>query len=146
MSNLLQRFFDKIIIQLAEPQNQFQKNVNRTYDQLLYHNKLFINKMRNICRYMMREVDDSDAESDIKQSDHFTKLLPELGLIEYILHIEQLLSIEEFANMCNHVPAYQYYNEQVFPIPYDYVPLNLFDSGRYDVNIVLGQQNVPYKN
>lgn len=72
--------------------------------------------------------------------DDVVKVLPEVALIEYVLNIEQLLTINEFGELFDFIPQFQYYDELVWPVPFDFTPDNVYDWGRYDINLIFGRQ------
>lgn len=134
-----QRFFDKLIFATSEPNVLIIKNPERNFESLQYYNQMLIKRVMYVCEKI------STAEQPVDPSnlgDDMVKLLPEVALIEYVLNIEQLLTIIEFGELFDFIPQFQYYEELVWPIPFDYTPNNVYDWGRYDINLIFGRQKM----
>lgn len=93
----------------------------------------FIDKVTNICLLIVERPSIIDDVSQIKLSD--TEVLPQIELIERTLKMALLQTIDEFANIYCCVPEFFDYETNVWPHPYDYLPDNVFDWGKFDVNL-----------
>lgn len=92
-----------------------------------------IKKVTNIC-VQLKNDDVSTLTTSTLHND-YKKCLPEAALIDSVLKSNQLQSVTEFANQFGQIPEFFHYNEYVWPIPYDFVPDNVFDWGKYDINL-----------
>lgn len=128
-----------MIFAISEPNVLIIKNPARDFDSLQYHNQMVIKKVMSVCEKISKEEQPLDPNN---LTDEVVKLLPEAALIEYVLNIEQLLTINEFGALFDFIPQFQYYNEMVWPIPFDYTPDNVYDWGRYDINLIFGRQKM----
>lgn len=103
---------------------------------------MVIKKVYNICTKINENSDKSSGSNQkhLLAPAQYSKLLPEAALIDYVLKTEQNFHIQDFANRFELVPEFEHYDEQVWPIPYDFTPNNVYDWGRYDINLVFGKQ------
>lgn len=92
-----------------------------------------IEKLTNICLQIAESPSIIDDTSNIKLKD--MELLPQTELIEKILRISSLQTISEFADIYCCVPEFFDYQTNVWPHPYDFLPDNVFDWGKFDVNL-----------
>lgn len=139
MTKSFQRYFDKLIFAISEPKVLIIKNPGRTFESLQYYNQMLIKRVMSVCEKI------SAAEMPFEPKnllDDVVKVLPEVALIEYVLNIEQLLTVSEFGELFDFIPQFQYYDELVWPIPFDYTPDNVYDWGRYDINLIFGRQKM----
>lgn len=66
--------------------------------------------------------------------------LPATDLLDFILTIDHLISVNEFSDIFGTIPQYYHYDEQVWTIPYDFIPDNVYDWGEYDINYTFGDR------
>lgn len=121
------------------------KSVGRDFDQQLYQVQLLVKRITNICKVMSQndsidtERQQDDDEISLEPID-VNKLVPEISLLEYVLQINHLMTVENFFSLFDSVPAFEHYDEKVWPIPYDFTPNNIYDNGKYDINLIFGKQ------
>lgn len=92
-----------------------------------------INKMTKICLQIVEDPSIIDDTLNIELNG--MELLPPTEMIENILKITSLQTIEEFADIYGFVPEFFDYETAVWPHPYDFLPDNVFDWGKFDVNL-----------
>lgn len=92
-----------------------------------------VEKMTNICLQIIEDPSTIDDTSHIKLDD--MEMLPQTELIDKILKIPSLQTISEFADIYCYVPEFFDYETNVWPHPYDFLPDNVFDWGKFDVNL-----------
>lgn len=122
----------------AEPQVLIIKDPKRDVESLLFHNHLLVKRVIDLCTKIWHNLGEFEAAAQL--SGDIVKLLPEAALIDYVLKTEQLLTLGEFAAIFNSIPPFDYYDERVWPIPADYTPDNVYDWGKYDINLIFGRQ------
>lgn len=128
-----------MIFAISEPKVLIIKNPERNFDSLQYYNQMIIKRVMSVCEMIFTAEHPFDPNN---LGDDIVKLLPEVALIEYVLNIEQLLTITEFGELFDFIPQFEYYDELVWPIPFDYTPDNVYDWGRYDINLIFGRQKM----
>lgn len=125
------------------------KNASRNIDQLNFHTILLIKKIMTACQLIaeneeikrqLTEDDEPPAVDDDTQMSELKKILPEVALIDYVLETEQLLTFDECIKIFEYIPEYVYYHDLVWPIPYDFTPDNVYDNGKYDINLIFGNK------
>lgn len=94
---------------------------------------MLIEKVTNICLQIVSNSAMIDVMSNMKTDD--VEMLPQIELIEKILKMPSLQSITEFAEVFCCVPEFFDYEMNVWPHPYDFLPDNVFDWGKFDVNL-----------
>lgn len=92
-----------------------------------------INKLTNICLQVAENPSIIDDTSHLKLKD--LEMLPQTEMIEKILKITSLQTIEKFAKIYGCIPEFFDYETNVWPHPYDFLPDNVFDWGKFDVNL-----------
>lgn len=81
--------------------------------------------------------DGDDEEVEEEMSVHsFGHALPDLALMERLLLAKETLGAREFVGMFKRIASEGNYGEQVWPMPFDFTPDNLYDWGRYDINLI----------
>lgn len=120
------------------------KNVSRDIDQLHYYAQLMVKRIMTVCEAIIHDDEMSDQHNSEEDGAYepvdFQKLLPEVSFIEYVLQIDQLMAMRLFLNLFEMVPPFEHYDEKVWPIPYDFTPNNVYDNGKYDINLIFGKQ------
>lgn len=121
------------------------KNVSRDIDQVYYYTKVLIYRLMTACRAICEderrtiEHQQNDEDEELPRED-INKLLPELALIEYVFQIDLLMTFAFFAELFESIPTPSHYDNAVWPIPYDFTPDNVYDNGKYDINLTFGKQ------
>lgn len=92
-----------------------------------------IEKLTKLCLQIAAKPSTIDDMSQIKTND--MEILPQIELIDKILKISSLQTMSEFADIYCYVPEFFDYETNVWPHPYDFLPDNVFDWGKFDVNL-----------
>lgn len=97
---------------------------------------LFMQKMYFLCtKIKEEEADESQAFKSIYISSDFEDSIPDEKLMDYILDIENLQTIQEFASVYGDYSSMLNYTDDLWPIGHDQVPNNVFDWAEYDINL-----------
>lgn len=72
-------------------------------------------------------------------SEH-NKLLPDKAHLEFVLNITKLMTLVDYSNLYGKLPHIDKYKEVVWPLPFDFVPNNVFDWEKYDINLTFGNK------
>ncbi len=81
------------------------------------------------------EADEGQAFKSIYISSDFEDSIPDEKLMDYILDIGNLQTIQEFASIYGDYSSMLNYTDDLWPIAHDNVPDNVFDWGEYDINL-----------
>lgn len=121
------------------------KNVGRDFDQQLFQIQLLVKRITTVCKVIAQNDKNAKRESYKNEDDEIPlktidiqKLLPEVSLMDYVLQLDQLMTVEHFCDLILYVPPFEHYDEKVWPIPFDFTPNNIYDNGKYDVNYMFG--------
>lgn len=124
------------------------KSVGRDFDQQLYHVQLLVKRMTTVCK-VIAENDRGMTQPEHEEEDDdyvpfepidVQKILPEVSLLDYVLQVDHLMTMDTFFSLFESVPSFEHYDEKVWPIPYDFTPNNIYDNGKYDINLIFGRQ------
>lgn len=97
---------------------------------------LFLKKMYYLCtKTREEESDEGTAFKSIYISNELEDQVPDEKLMDYILDIKQLQTIQEFANIYGDYSSMLNYVDHLWPIAHDNVPNNVFDWNEYDINL-----------
>lgn len=143
----MQRYTEKVLYCIGDPPVVIMKSVGRDFDQQLYYVQLMVKRITTVCKVISQNERGIAAQKDEEDDDAFPfepvdvqKLLPEVSLLDYVLQIDHLMTIDKFFSLFESVPAFEHYDEKVWPIPYDFTPNNIYDNGKYDINLIFGKQ------
>lgn len=132
----------------GDPPVQIMKQVSRDPATLQQQTRRFLKKWLRACTLMAQDIEAekmhrrTNAGESFEASLDYLKALPETSLVDYVLRNEMLLALGEFVANFERIPHFDYYNELVWPIPYDFTPKNVYDWDIYDVNMIFGKQKV----
>lgn len=128
---IFQRFFEKMFYAYAKPHAKLSQDNALEHEVIL---KDIINRLTKISLTIIANPTTViDDKSHLKLPDK--KILPSTEMIDQILQISSLQTIEEFADIYGCVPEFFDYETHVWPHPYDLLPDNVFDWGKFDVNL-----------
>lgn len=138
---LKQRFTDSIIYRNVDtPDSVIAKSIDR---EDIQNTQLMVSKLITVCKAISQ--DEADAKLHKMESSPFEpvdtkKIMPGISLIENILKIEHLMTLDHFFQIFNLTLSFEHYDELVWPIPNDFMPDHVYDNGRYDVNLTFNIQ------
>lgn len=136
-NNINQRFLEKIVWRLANlPENS---DVDPTADTERNISN-FLKKMY----YLFKKIKEEEADEDTTfKSFYLTSDLeewtPDEQLMEAVLDVEGLQTIQEFASIYGDCASMLTFEETLWPVSHDHVPTNVFNHGKYDVNLTFGR-------
>lgn len=146
----LQRITEKVLFVYGDPPVLIMKSAGRDFDQMQYHVQMMVKRITNLCQVVAqndvgttqhRQDSDEDADDELPfEPIDVQKLLPEVALIEYVLQVDLLMTLKQFLDIFEFIPPFEHYDEKVWPIPYDFTPDNIYDNGKYDINLIFGKQ------
>lgn len=65
---------------------------------------------------------------------------PDERLMDAVLDVEDLQTIQEFADIYGDCASMLTFEETLWPVSHDHVPSNVFNFGKYDVNLTFGKE------
>lgn len=142
----LQRIFNKIIWRLADPpeeeENRDQTNVDDKDDDPLRNSANFLKIIYDLCKYInFDDLDDNSTISMLYLPSTYNDLIPNEDSMNAILAIDFLPTVSEYGSeIFGVIPQHYHHSELVWPVPYDFTPHNIFDVGKYDVNLTFGNE------
>ncbi|EDO63777.1 AGAP005994-PA [Anopheles gambiae str. PEST] len=63
---------------------------------------------------------------------------PDIAVLEYLLGLKCLFTVPEYASFYGRLPDVSSFPDRVWPIPKDLTPYDVFEAGKYDVNLTFG--------
>lgn len=132
-NNINQRFLEKIVWRLAnlpehsdiDPSGNVERNIST-----------FLKKMYYLFKKIREEEADEEAtfKSFYLTSD-LEEFTPDEKLMDAVLDVEELQTIEEFANIYGDCGSMLTFEDPLWPVPHDHMPNNILTPGKYDVNL-----------
>jgi hypothetical protein len=138
-NNINQRFLEKIIWRLAtlpettdcDPNGIDEKNIS-----------VFLKKMYYLFKKIKEEEADEDATfKSFYLTTDLEEWIPDEKLMDSVLKVDDLQTIQEFANNFGNFELMLTFEEQLWPVSHDYVPSHAFGSGKYNVNLTFGKDS-----
>jgi hypothetical protein len=129
----LQRFFEKIVWRFAtfpdtsDASESMEKNIST-----------FLKKMY----YLFKKIKEEEADEETAfKSYYLTSELeewtPDQQLLDAVLNIDLLQTIEEFANIYGDCASMLTLDDPHWPVQHDHVPSTTMSTcGKYDVNLI----------
>lgn len=114
-------------------------------DELLARShQLLVHKILATCQAISEQQVGNEMEREAAATSNvapelspiYVGMLPAVPLIDCMLRCRYMLGLDEFVNMFERIPANECYGEQIWPIAHDFTPDNLYDWGRYDINLI----------
>lgn len=136
-NNINQRFLEKIVWRLANLPEVSDFDVN---DNVEHNISTFLKKMY----YLFKKIKEEEADEDTTfKSFYLTSDLeewtPDDRLMDAVLDVEQLQTIQQFAKIYGDCASMLTFEEVLWPVSHDHVPSNIFNFGKYDVNLTFGK-------
>lgn len=63
---------------------------------------------------------------------------PDAAVLNYLLSLNCLFTIQEYGQFYGVLPDVTSFRDRVWPMLQDYVPYDVFDSGKYQINLTFG--------
>lgn len=139
-NNANQRFFQRCIIKFAEPLPSLAEKIAKNDTETVQNRiNLLLNRIYELCRKMHNdEIEENKTIRSKFLTGLYIKILPDTDLIDFILTIPTIQSIVDYGKIFGRIPDDIEYDGQVWPVPYDFLPNNVFDWGKYDINLTFG--------
>lgn len=97
--------------------------------------------MNDLCKKVREEeMDDSAGFKSSYLSGDLKRITPDSHSLDTILEMDELQSISDYCKILNEIPSFSSYGENIWPIPYDFIPSNAFDFSEYDINLNFWQK------
>lgn len=90
-------------------------------------------------------LDDDENEDIIHVPPEMSKWMPETALLDYFSQLTCIMNLSELYDTINLNAEFYHYDENIWPLPFDYLPEDVFDNGKYDINLTFGQTQKPTK-
>ena len=102
---------------------------------------IFLSKVYLICQKIREEeADEGQAFKSIYLPTEVEHETPDIELMDYILKMDHFETIQEFASVFGNCESMLTFVDDCWPIQNDNMPNNMFDWGKYDVNLTFGDQ------
>lgn len=70
--------------------------------------------------------------------ENYEEHTPDAVVLEYLLNLKCLFTIQEYGQFYGVVPDVTTFKDKVWPIPQDLTPYDVFDTGKYQINLTFG--------
>ena len=129
-----QRFLEKIVWRFANLPEVSDVTLNREHNISTLLKKMY---------YLFRQIKEEEADEGTSFKSYylateFEEYTPDEKLLDYVLGVDDLQTIQEFASMYGDCSSMLTFVDEKWPIAHDNMPSNVFDWGKYDVNLTFG--------
>lgn len=101
----------------------------------------FLRKVYLICHKIREEeADEGQAFKSIYLPTEVEHETPDIQLMDFILKMEHFQTIQEFASVFGNCESMLTYVDDCWPIQNESLPIDMFEWGKYDVNLTFGDQ------
>ncbi|CAO1322045.1 unnamed protein product [Diamesa hyperborea] len=133
-NNVNQRFLEKIVWRFANLPEVSDVTQNREHNISIMLKKMY---------YLFRQIKEEEADEGTSFKSYyldteFEEYTPDEKLLDYVLEVEDLQTIQQFASMYGDCSSMIQFIDDKWPIAHDNMPSNVFDWGKYDVNLTFG--------
>lgn len=140
-TNINQRFFRRIIWRIAEFPSTFYRAPDTVNDKKFHQCQTMIEKVYELSKKIREEeLDDSAGFKSSYLSTDYKHFTPDPTLLDAVLDMNELQSITDYSDVISQIPAFFGFAEQVWPIPHDLTPNNVFNWKEYDINLNFWQK------
>ncbi|XP_058831145.1 uncharacterized protein LOC131689841 [Topomyia yanbarensis] len=140
-NNINQRFFRKLVWRFADYLNGLEPTVIDTKDSNVVEKTInaFMVKVYTLCKMVRtEELDERTAFKSLYLDENYEEHTPDAALLEYLLSLKCLFTIQEYGQFYGVLPDVTTFRDKVWPIPQDFTPYDVFDSGKYQINLTFG--------
>uniref|UniRef100_A0A182S5D4 BLUF domain-containing protein n=1 Tax=Anopheles funestus TaxID=62324 RepID=A0A182S5D4_ANOFN len=156
-NNINQRFFRKLVWRASDYLNELPRTELDQRDPNLTQNTIdaFLVKVYKLCKMVREEELDESKSRHRKPSgerviligsafkslyldENYEEHTPDIGVLEYLLGLKCLFTVPEYAMFYGKLPDVTSFRDRVWPIPKDLTPYDVFETGKYDVNLTFG--------
>ena len=142
-NNINLRFLEKIVWRLATlPETVTDFDAKSSKEENI---SKFLKKMY----YLFKKIKEEEADEDTTfksfyLSSDLEEWTPEQQLMDSVLDVDELQTIQEFASIYGDSSSMLTFEEALWPVAHDHIPSsNVFNFGKYDVNLTFGKDAKP---
>uniref|UniRef100_A0ABM2AQP7 BLUF domain-containing protein n=1 Tax=Anopheles coluzzii TaxID=1518534 RepID=A0ABM2AQP7_ANOCL len=140
-NNINQRLFRKLVWRVSDYLNELkrteldQRNPNLTQGTI----NAFLVQVYQLCKMVREEeLDERSAFKSLYLDENYEEHTPDIAVLEYLLGLKCLFTVPEYASFYGRLPDVSSFRDRVWPIPKDLTPYDVFEAGKYDVNLTFG--------
>uniref|UniRef100_A0A182P5K8 BLUF domain-containing protein n=1 Tax=Anopheles epiroticus TaxID=199890 RepID=A0A182P5K8_9DIPT len=156
-NNINQRFFRKLVWRVSDYLAELKRTELDQRDPNLTQNTIdaFMVKVYKLCKMVREEeLDESKLPAGARRSNHtfltgtafkslyldeiYEEHTPDIAVLEHLLGLKCLFTVPEYAAFYGRLPDVTSFRDVVWPIPKDLTPYDVFEAGKYDVNLTFG--------
>ncbi|XP_053672707.1 uncharacterized protein LOC128723029 [Anopheles nili] len=140
-NNINQRFFRKLVWRVFDYMDSLPQTELDQRDPNLIQSTIdaFLVKLFKLCKQVRaEELDENSAFKSLYLYDYCKEYTPDTALVEYLLTLPCLFTVQEYAAFYGRLPDVDGLRDRIWPIPKDLTPYDVFETGRYDVNLTFG--------
>ncbi|XP_058122955.1 uncharacterized protein LOC131293944 [Anopheles ziemanni] len=140
-NNINQRFFRKLVWRASDYLNELPRTELDQQDPRLTQNTInaFLVKVYRLCKMVREEeLDERSAFKSLYLDENYEEHTPDITVLEYLLGLDCLFTVPEYAAFYGKLPDVTSFRDRIWPIPKDLTPYDVFEAGKYDVNLTFG--------
>uniref|UniRef100_A0A182X756 BLUF domain-containing protein n=1 Tax=Anopheles quadriannulatus TaxID=34691 RepID=A0A182X756_ANOQN len=148
-NNINQRLFRKLVWRVSDYLNELKRTELDQRDPNLTQGTInaFLVQVYQLCKMVREEeLDESKFNSHRERSafkslyldENYEEHTPDIAVLEYLLGLKCLFTVPEYASFYGRLPDVSSFRDRVWPIPKDLTPYDVFEAGKYDVNLTFG--------
>lgn len=134
-----QRFTEGILFRNCDTQHMVAPSSITRGD--LENTQQMVEILMFVCKIISQNEENLKHFKAEEEPVNFLRMLPTVSLIDNVLKIDQLMTLDYFFSIFELTLSYEHYDEIVWPIPNDFTPDHVYDNGKYDINLSLVDKN-----
>nr|XP_029726575.1 uncharacterized protein LOC115265474 [Aedes albopictus] len=140
-NNINQRFFRKLVWRFADYLNDLTPSVIDAKDPDVVQKTIngFMVQLYTLCKMVRaEELDERSAFKSLYLDENYEEHTPDAIVLEYLLNLKCLFTVQEYGKFYGVIPDISTFKDKVWPIPHDLTPYDVFETGKYEINITFG--------
>ncbi|XP_055608375.1 uncharacterized protein LOC129755762 [Uranotaenia lowii] len=140
-NNINQRLFRKLVWRFADYLNDLPPSEIDMKDASIAQKTIdaFMTKVYTLAKMVRaEELDERTAFKSLYLDENYEEHTPDAVILDYILSLRCLFTIQEYGQFYGVLPDVSTFRERVWPIPQDFTPYDVFDEGKYQINLTFG--------
>ncbi|XP_061505167.1 uncharacterized protein LOC5666878 [Anopheles gambiae] len=140
-NNINQRLFRKLVWRVSDYLNELKRTELDQRDPNLTQGTInaFLVQVYQLCKMVREEeLDERSAFKSLYLDENYEEHTPDIAVLEYLLGLKCLFTVPEYASFYGRLPDVSSFRDLVWPIPKDLTPYDVFETGKYDVNLTFG--------
>ncbi|XP_040153670.1 uncharacterized protein LOC120894880 [Anopheles arabiensis] len=140
-NNINQRLFRKLVWRVSDYLNELKRTELDQRDPNLTQGTInaFLVQVYQLCKMVREEeLDERSAFKSLYLDENYEEHTPDIAVLEYLLGLKCLFTVPEYASFYGRLPDVSSFRDRVWPIPKDLTPYDVFETGKYDVNLTFG--------